>query len=300
MSASQLEEHRSYIVDRQKIDAYRRALQHVITPDSVVLDLGAGSGLLGLLAAECGAKLVYAVDGGSIINVTREVAGRTKFADRIVHIKKMTTELVLPELVDVVVCDQIGGFVHDAGILGYYDDAKRRLLKPGGTLVPGSFELRISAVGGDEFSSRIDDWDATDVHGFDMSPFADASANTEHRISLPGDRRLGPDQPVCTITSDHFTHFGGTVELAVERPGTVSGFLGTFVATMAPGITLSNAPWALDRFTRWQNYYPLRRGIEVGPGDTITVRFDVSPKTGVVAWRGEIARTDQEPDRVRP
>lgn len=293
MSASQLEEHRSYVIDSQKVSAYRRALQHVITPDCVVLDLGAGTGLLGLLAAECGARKVYAVDSGSIINLTREVAANSKMGDRIEHIKKMSTELVLPELVDVVVCDQIGGFVHDAGILGYYHDARERLMKPGGAFVPGSFELRVAAVGGDELVGRVADWDASEPHGFDMGCFADTSANTEHRVNLTADCRLGLDQAVCEIQSDHFTHYGGTVEMAIERPGTLTGFLGTFVATMAPGVTLSNAPWALDRFSRWQNYYPLRSPFGVDSGDTVELRIDVSPKSGVVAWRGSVRRSGE-------
>ena len=42
--------------DRARNDAYFKALQTVITPDSVVLDLGAGMGVHGLLAAKLGAK----------------------------------------------------------------------------------------------------------------------------------------------------------------------------------------------------------------------------------------------------
>lgn len=47
--------------DRMRNDAYYRALEKVITPDSVVVDVGAGSGLLSCMAAKLGARKVFSV-----------------------------------------------------------------------------------------------------------------------------------------------------------------------------------------------------------------------------------------------
>ena len=52
MSSSELAEHGAYVSDAVKIDGYRRALKNLIRPDDVVIDMGCGTGLLGLLALE--------------------------------------------------------------------------------------------------------------------------------------------------------------------------------------------------------------------------------------------------------
>ena len=51
-------------LDEVRNRAYAQALRRVITPESVVLDLGAGLGTLGLLAAKLGARRVYLVENG--------------------------------------------------------------------------------------------------------------------------------------------------------------------------------------------------------------------------------------------
>ena len=66
-----------------KIDAYRRALKNLVRPDDVVIDMGCGTGLLGLLALEAGAAKVIAVDRGPIIELARETFEANGFGDRV-------------------------------------------------------------------------------------------------------------------------------------------------------------------------------------------------------------------------
>ena len=47
------------IADEVRMDAYVSALRFVVRPDSVVVDIGAGTGIFALLACRFGARRVY-------------------------------------------------------------------------------------------------------------------------------------------------------------------------------------------------------------------------------------------------
>ena len=55
--------HYAMINDAPRNHFYQEALRKVITPETVVLEIGAGSGLLSIMAARAGAKKVIAIEG---------------------------------------------------------------------------------------------------------------------------------------------------------------------------------------------------------------------------------------------
>src|SRR5471032_1272785 len=92
-----IDEHRQYVSDRARVDAFARAIASVVRPGDVVVDLGCGTGILGLLACRAGAARVYAIDSGSMLDVARRLARANGFADRIVHVPGHSTRVTLPE-----------------------------------------------------------------------------------------------------------------------------------------------------------------------------------------------------------
>src|SRR5689334_13720000 len=103
-----LDEHRHYLADRPRLEAYAAALRALVRPGDIVLDLACGTGVLGFLACDAGAGRVYAVDNGPIIDVARRLGAANGYADRISFIREISTRVVLSEPVDLVVCDQVG------------------------------------------------------------------------------------------------------------------------------------------------------------------------------------------------
>lgn len=126
------------IADRTRTAAYAQALRARVSPNSVVLDLGAGPGFMTLLACQAGARKLYAIESDGVIQIAGDMAAANGYADRVELIQSLSTAVDLPEKVDVIVSD-----VH--GVLPFYGrgpasivDARDRFLKPGGFLIPRS------------------------------------------------------------------------------------------------------------------------------------------------------------------
>jgi SAM-dependent methyltransferase len=283
MSRNEITEHAGYLRDEVKLAAYRAALAEVVRPGMTVLDLGAGTGILGLLAAETGARVVYAVDGGSIVAAARVVAQVNGYEDRIVGVRQLSTRLTLPEPVDVAVCDQIGGLAYDAGVLEYFHDARTRMLVPGGTLVPSLFQLFLAPAMTDFWMKTVGVWD-TRPGGFDLSPMAEHAANTEFRVELKPPAFLAEPAEFAKVQADCDDPIRETAELRIERGGNLHGIAGMFVAQLSPSVTLTNCPLWSPFFQRWHTFYPLRRAVTVAPGDVIVAEFDVRPRSYITTW----------------
>ncbi|MGA9378220.1 MAG: 50S ribosomal protein L11 methyltransferase, partial [Phormidium sp.] len=92
----------SMIADKGRMDAYVKALRQTVKPDSVVVDIGTGTGIFALLACQFGAKKVYAIEPSDAIQVAKEIAGKNGYGDRIIFIQDISTKVQLPELAKVI------------------------------------------------------------------------------------------------------------------------------------------------------------------------------------------------------
>ena len=69
-----IHDHGWIVADQVRTGAYLRALEAVVKPGQVVLDIGTGVGLLAIIACRLGARKVYAVECEEIVELAKEVA----------------------------------------------------------------------------------------------------------------------------------------------------------------------------------------------------------------------------------
>jgi type I protein arginine methyltransferase len=279
-----LDEHRHYLDDPGRLAAFRRALADVVRPGDVVVDLGAGTGILGLLACEAGAARVYAIDESGMLEVAREIAAANGRADRIVHLKGHSTEVSVPELADVVVADQIGYLGVEAGVIDSFVDARRRLLKAGGRLIPSRLDLWIAAIEHPKAEELIGFWDSAPA-GMSVSPVRPLASNQVYPGPIDAAQFLGPPARLASLElgleHDVIT---ATVELKAHRPGTLHGLGGFFAASLSPSVVLTNSPAAADRIGRDQLFLPIDNPVSVKQGDRITASVLIRPDEVLYRW----------------
>ena len=92
---AEFEVHRTMICDRVRTEAFRRAIDSVVRPGDIVLDVGAGSGILSVFAARAGAARVYAVEQTSVAVLAQELAAANGVAEivQVIHGDVMDIEL---------------------------------------------------------------------------------------------------------------------------------------------------------------------------------------------------------------
>src|SRR6478672_588168 len=141
-----LEGYGKMLADTIRLDAYLEALRVSIVPGCVVLDLGAGPGVLSLYACRWGARRVFAVEPGDSIQIARELAAANGYGDRIITIQDVSSNLTLPELADVIVADLRGTLPFFSRSISTMMDARDRLLTPVGVLIPQRDVIRGTVV----------------------------------------------------------------------------------------------------------------------------------------------------------
>ena len=279
-----IDEHRGYVSDARRIEAFRRALAVSVRPGDRVLDLGAGTGILGLLACQAGAGRVYAVDDGPILVLAREIARGTAYAERIVHLRGHSSWVDVPERVDVIVTDQVGHFGFEAGIAVDLPEARARWLEEGGRLIPQRLRLGITPAALPAVRAEVEFW-TVPVAGIPMPAASRVAGSTGHPHRVLKDALLGGGTPVCDLDlhTPVRSALKGDAAIDIERPGTFDAWVGWFSAELAPGVLMTNDPASSDAILRRPLVLPVMP-IDVLAGEQAEVSLSMHPRSGLLTW----------------
>ncbi|WP_310423338.1 class I SAM-dependent methyltransferase [Chamaesiphon sp. VAR_48_metabat_135_sub] len=274
------------IVDRQRLDPYVQALKAAIKPGAVVLDIGTGTGFFAVLACQFGASKVYAIEPDDAISVARQVAIDNHCADKIEFIQALSTDIDLPERVDVIISDLRGItpiYQHHFAAIA---DARSRFLKPGGVQIPQQDRVWATLISDpDYYQSKY------------LSPWEDApygcilTANRQFVTNNWEKHRLHPAQllvdPQVWATLDYTTKIESNVKatmtwtvdrwrgLSETESGTMHGIGMWFDTTLAEGIGFSNAP-DKPECIYGNAFLPLSAPVDLGHGDLVTVTLQAN------------------------
>jgi protein arginine N-methyltransferase 1 len=252
----------------------------------VVADVGAGTGILTLLACRAGARRVFAIEPSGIIATAKESAQANGVADRVSFINAHAHEAVLPERCDLVVSDFIGHFAYDAGLFSIADDYAR-LLAPHGVSVPSALTLVLTPADSSLVRGALESW-REPLLGFDMRAGLRPFVNTP-LTDFTGTAELLSDDAVCAtadlIGAPDVVRIRGDVR--ASRDGAIRALAGWFRARLAPGVEMTNDPRDPRRIARRNLLLPLAEPIAVSRGERVHLDVLVRPRDLVIDWRVE-------------
>ena len=293
---------RSYgrmIEDARRTGPFVEALRQAIGPESVMLDIGTGTGFFAFLACQLGAARVYAVEADTAaLEMAKRCAQNIPGSERITWLQGLTTQMDLPELADVIMGDLHGTLPFFKGNIESLMDARKRHLKPGGRLLPARDLLyAVPAHAPHEYQSIESPWQHN-AYGIDLSAAVPMLVNSwgrarseparpEHLLAAP--QRWG----LVDYTSTESVELDSTLEWRIERGGPMHGFYVWFDGDLGEGIGYSNAP-TLPELVYGRAFFPFSQTIDVAPGDQVHTRLAVRKVKGdyVFRWDSRILAAD--------
>ena len=151
-SYSYLYHQKQMLMDHVRMRAYHSAIMNnrAAFEGKVVLDIGTGSGVLSLWAAQAGAAKVYAVEYTEMANHARRLVEKNGMGHIIEVIQSSAEDLELPCQVDIIVSEWMGYLLLRESMLDSVIRARDRWLKPGGAMYPSHATMYFSAISFEE------------------------------------------------------------------------------------------------------------------------------------------------------
>lgn len=285
-----IEYHRTLIADHVRNQAFHDALARTIKKgETVVADIGAGTGLIGLMAAKLGAREVILYEAAEVAGV----AAATIKSNRARACNLMpchSTEMEDPPRVDLVVSETLGNYALEENIIDTLADARRRHLRDGGVMIPARIRQFVVPVISDRIHKELTVWDGVGF-GIDLSVARTMSLNNAYVRSFAADELLAGGAVAkvwdeVALGSDTRGSRKGEASWKLDQAQTIYGFAYWWDAELVPGVTLSTAPDAPR--THWEQlYFPLQTPmvLEAQESALVTLRSRSSEEAGThLAW----------------
>ena len=124
------------LFDTKRTLHFAEAIKKTIKKNDIVVDAGSGTGVLGLLAAKCGAKKVYCVESNPRFIPIIKANAKTNGFDKVIRVfSGDASQIKLPGQVDVILAELMStGLFYEPQI--QVISHLKKYLRPGGKIIP--------------------------------------------------------------------------------------------------------------------------------------------------------------------
>jgi tetratricopeptide (TPR) repeat protein len=262
----------------ERNNAYFLGMQAAVTPGQLVFEIGAGSGLLSMMAAKLGAQQVVTCEGAPLIaDMARQIVATNGYQDTISVLAKPSFEVMLgsdlPEQADILVHEIFSSGLIEEHVLPAMEDAKQRLLKPGARIIPGAASIMVALVGGDDLGRVLH---VKDPFGFDLRQF---NAITPKKLPMFREdielELLSDDVAAFRfdfVNDSQYPAEQKTLELTATGAGLCYGVIQWIGLEMDSQTNYQNHPSVKRAVSGWQHLvYRFDEPIQLTPGQRVRI-----------------------------
>jgi len=260
------------IFDEYRNAQYGDAIRKCVDSESIVLDLGAGLGLHGFMAAKAGAKKVYLVDPATVLNVAEMVGRSNNLPGVIQYENKKIEEIQIPGSVDIIISVFTGNFLLTEDLLPSLIYARNKFLAPGGKMIPDRALMEVVPVTSTEYYDKNIDRCSSPTQGIDYSLLRKFTSNRLFYCNKENFKCDYLADPVEILDIDLMTaekaECDNKLTLTMTKDGVCHGWLGWFKAHLGD-TWFSTSP--KDKETHWnQVFLPLDPPVPVQVGQAMS------------------------------
>ncbi|KRZ91679.1 Protein arginine N-methyltransferase 6 [Trichinella sp. T8] len=267
--------HLHMILDTRRTKAYQEALQRnsSFISGKVVLDVGAGTGILSLFACQAGAKLVHAVEASDIVNHMRRIISDNNVVDKVQVHNVPVEKLQLQGSVDCIVSEWMGYGLMTEWMLPSVIAARNRWLRKDGLMFPERVHMFIIPVG----QTQAESWyDVMKLYGVDMDRMV--HQEYENMIGKMVCHDIAPEEvmgiqaklfelDLRTVQEEDLQSLKGKFSCECIGRGDVFGFCIWFNALFPAQVELDTAPFEAP--THWLQTVLYVKPFQVEQSDVI-------------------------------
>jgi len=289
-----LRSHEIMLADAIRMNAYHAAIRRNVNAGDVVVDLGTGTGILSMFAAQQNPKVVHSIDYSKVISVAERIASENHFGNIAFH-HINSRRFILDESVDVILHEQIGSALLNEGMVEKTLDLKKRLLKKSGKILPGKFELFLEPVCVKN-DYRIPYLWETRTHGIDFSSAKDSPESEKCKLANYNwhpNPRSAVDYFLCDaapILAFDLNEIGDPTEIpktmsasrVVRRHGRMDGFCLYFRVIFDAEVEFDTSPFSPR--THWDNLLFRSESRQWHEGDAISYTLEIKDRLDIESW----------------
>lgn len=284
---SSLNVQKNMLQDEVRNRAFKEAIFRSVKKDDVVIDLGTGTGILAIWAAQAGAKKVYAIEETDVADVAEAVIKENGFEDVITVLKANSSEVTLPEQGDLLIAELVGHFLFEEGIVEAIADVRNVLLKPRARIIPSSAKVFVAPV---ELSHEFDEisyWDTWENPT--LSQIRKRAANSAYVETVGAQSMLAESVELFRVDfkRGELGLLKTNVRFECHRDGRLDGVAGWFQLDLGKDVFLATSP--CGEATHWQQcVFPMENPVQVQEGERLSFVMAIEPFAQGCKWYWEI------------
>ncbi len=267
--------------DRPRNAAYRRAIEALVTPRTLVLEAGTGSGLFAMLAARAGAEHVHTCESDPVVaGIARDNIARNGLDSRITLHEARYEDLAvgrhLPRPADLLIHEFVGAQFLVPKMGSMLARLRGRLITEDAAILPHRFSAIGMLVGDGSLleSVRVPEMvEGLDVGAVNLLALSEACVAGPVEIEAPlseatelavFDMLEGaePAQPARRVA------------LVATAGGAATGVLQWVRHRFPDGTVYENSPGR--RCNWWPTFWPFPRPVPVSPGEALTISVETT------------------------